>query len=827
MAELINRLKIFISWHNDAINNSKLVAREFKLFIKALFELDLDVFYSGDMESGKWRVNLDNGFVDCSYAVFILQGDAVNANWINAEYGAFVMKSLLCNDDACSKLIAFRFPDDKEIVSKSKAPIKDLQVYELSPNPEQGVLSYFGRMLYELKNDVSAKKLSDDDYIKLLKEEKGGVFSRYWDVVIKNIVLLKQYGQDYKREEYVLNNVIFPANISTSTSIDDIDFNKIAFCYTKPDNKEFFGRELFVNKLHDCFESGKNCLNVVATGGMGKTSVAHIYIKKFRSEYDKVHFVTSNHDICDDFNEDLRKCITNIVPSYGALLKPRQEGDKNDFLGQVDHILAKATKKCLLVVDVNVDEEGLSALKLNESKTKWHIFYLSRKKIKGTLNDGFELPSFENDFDGAKGLFNSIYPNDWNKDRLDNLFKKVYYHPLLLEHLAAYGIKGSEKKDYNTLSKVVAESRIKNLSLNKRYSYHSTCFIDKEKTIDICVYLSQLFVFDHYTEEEKWVMQHFILWPYDFISVTTIISLLKNDNIPDLEGVLLDLVDKVVFSKSSQGYRMHGLLAETLREKNLNYDYTVYVNNIKKLLYYPNRNNEFEKCFYNVDIVYNQWLEKQPNNPLPKELLNNKGCRVVTILVKGVKFDMVRVNDYYMGETQVTQELWMAVMGDNPSLFSDKKTTEYPVENVSWYDCLAFVMRLNEITGLKFSLPTENQWECAAGWKKKGGHHIYGGCDTGYDLYRYAWFTSNSKNRTHRVRSLDPNELGLYDMSGNVWEWCQNLYDSSGSSRVLRGGSWYSNASNCSVSKRRGSGPSGRGYDCGMRLALSCLPSPS
>jgi hypothetical protein len=129
------------------------------------------------MTPGKWRVNLDNGFVDCSYAVFILQGDAVNANWINAEYGAFAMKSLLNNDNACSKLIAFRFPDDKNIVSDSKAPIKDLQVYELSPNPEQGVLSYFGRMLYELKNGVVAEILSDDDYIKLLAYDHkfGGV----------------------------------------------------------------------------------------------------------------------------------------------------------------------------------------------------------------------------------------------------------------------------------------------------------------------------------------------------------------------------------------------------------------------------------------------------------------------------------------------------------------------------------------------------------------------------------------------------------------------------------------------------------------------------
>ena len=215
--------KIFISWHSDAVNNSELVAREFKLFIKALFEQDVEVFYSGDMKPGKWRETLDNGFVDSTYAVFILQGDAVNTNWINAEYGAFVMKSLLNKDNSCSNLIAFRFPDDKDFVSNSKSPITDLQVYELSPNPKQGILIYFGRLLYELKNGFDSSTLSDDDYITLLTEGKEGVFNRYWGFFIKNIGLVKLYGKDYKREEYVPNNVIQSANLSTPTSIDDIE----------------------------------------------------------------------------------------------------------------------------------------------------------------------------------------------------------------------------------------------------------------------------------------------------------------------------------------------------------------------------------------------------------------------------------------------------------------------------------------------------------------------------------------------------------------------------------------------------------------------------
>ena len=124
----------------------------------------------------------------------------------------------------------------------------------------------------------------------------------------------------------------------------------------------------------------------------------------------------------------------------------------------------------------------------------------------------------------------------------------------------------------------------------------------------------------------------------------------------------------------------------------------------------------------------------------------------------------VKLSDYYIGETEVTQELWQAVMGSNPSNF---KGSNLPVEEVSWND------------GQKFRLPTEAEWEYAARGGAKSRGYKYSGSNNIGDV---AWYIDNSGFKTHSVKTKSPNELGLYDMSGNVWEWCQDWYDSYGSS---------------------------------------------
>ena len=190
----------------------------------------------------------------------------------------------------------------------------------------------------------------------------------------------------------------------------------------------------------------------------------------------------------------------------------------------------------------------------------------------------------------------------------------------------------------------------------------------------------------------------------------------------------------------------------------------------------------------------------------------------------------VTLSSYYICKYEVTQALWRAVMGSNPSNF---KGDNLPVENVSWNDCQTFINRLNSYTGRNFRLPTEAEWEFAARGGNYSRHYKYSGSNYIGDV---AWYDDNSGNRTHPVGTKQPNELGLYDMSGNVYEWCSDWYGSyssysqsdptgpnSGSDRVDRGGSWYDFARFCRSSFRDFDSPGCSFNYLGLRLVLSQL----
>ena len=260
---------------------------------------------------------------------------------------------------------------------------------------------------------------------------------------------------------------------------------------------------------------------------------------------------------------------------------------------------------------------------------------------------------------------------------------------------------------------------------------------------------------------------------------------------------------------------------------------------------------------------------------------NARGGRdgdVQTFEVNGISFDMVLVKagtftmgatpemkepfdwekpahkvtltkDYYMGRTEVTQALWQAVMGSNPSHFKDlsgsqssfwqklwgskstEKSCNLPVEQVSWDDCQQFIKKLNALTGKNFRLPTEAEWEFAARGGNQSQHFQYSGSNNLDDV---AWYDGNSNSEPHPVGTKQPNELGLYDMSGNVWEWCNDWYEdyssdaqtdpkgpSNGSYRVFRGGGWGDVARDCRSSIRIGNAPDFSCIVLGLRLALS------
>lgn len=230
--------------------------------------------------------------------------------------------------------------------------------------------------------------------------------------------------------------------------------------------------------------------------------------------------------------------------------------------------------------------------------------------------------------------------------------------------------------------------------------------------------------------------------------------------------------------------------------------------------------------------------------------------RIIEFIVNGVKFNMVfveggtfqmgvnglfedakpvhqvKVNNFYIGQTEVTQELWEAIMGSNPSA-SELRGQKLPVTNVSWDDCEEFIAKLQQLTGKNFRLPTEAEWEYAARGGKESNGYIFSGGNTCEDV---AWFNENrGAYWLHEVATKKANELGLYDMSGNVSEWCHDWYDSDyychsvinnptgpekGNCRVVRGGSCYSTSAGCWSFDRAAHVPNGSDFRIGFRFVL-------
>ena len=188
----------------------------------------------------------------------------------------------------------------------------------------------------------------------------------------------------------------------------------------------------------------------------------------------------------------------------------------------------------------------------------------------------------------------------------------------------------------------------------------------------------------------------------------------------------------------------------------------------------------------------------------------------------------VSLNSFYLQVTTVTQEFWELIMGNNPS--HDKINRENPVTDISWYDCQEFIKKLNAYTGKKYRLPTEAEWEYAARGANLSKGYIYAGSD---NIDEVAWYIGNSDFKIHPVCKKKPNELGLYDMSGNVYEWCLDWFDkykikiknnpsgpAEGETKVLRGGCWYYNAMLSQIARRSYLSPDDKGFDIGLRLLL-------
>ncbi|MDO5582391.1 MAG: SUMF1/EgtB/PvdO family nonheme iron enzyme [Planctomycetia bacterium] len=283
------------------------------------------------------------------------------------------------------------------------------------------------------------------------------------------------------------------------------------------------------------------------------------------------------------------------------------------------------------------------------------------------------------------------------------------------------------------------------------------------------------------------------------------------------------------------------------------------------------QSQEYEEALEKI----NEAIEKDPENgsyqaikTLIVTAMPPKAGDKKTITIKGIEYtfrwcppgtfqmgdviydrhSVTLTKGFWMLEHEVTQKMWESIMGKNPSWFSSEgggkdkisgSTAQYPVEEVSWEDCDKFIEMIqgSAPNGLKFSLPTEAQWEYTC---RAGTTGDYGGTGNLDDM---GWYDDNSDSKTHEVKKKTKNAWGLYDMHGNVWEWCKDVYDSDyyknspstdptgpdpvpngGSERVYRGGSWSFDAGGCRSADRYRNDPSRRSNVLGFRLALLSLP---
>ena len=245
-------------------------------------------------------------------------------------------------------------------------------------------------------------------------------------------------------------------------------------------------------------------------------------------------------------------------------------------------------------------------------------------------------------------------------------------------------------------------------------------------------------------------------------------------------------------------------------------DYSALMSHYYKLLEKVNAQGDFSDFLFDylgqtflVSWINNRWSDPRP---MKKVVLRKQNSTLVEA------FEMVKVegndkvNSFYMGRYPVTQKEWKYVIGDSPSEF---KGDNHPVDSVSWDDTQEFLEKLNEITGETYRLPTEAEWEYAARGGNQSKGYKFSGSNNPKEV---AWYKDNSEEATHSVGALKPNELGIFDMSGNVWEWCQDWSDEDEDTKVLRGGSWYSDDYFCEVSIRNYYNPDFRYNLLGFRL---------
>ena len=302
------------------------------------------------------------------------------------------------------------------------------------------------------------------------------------------------------------------------------------------------------------------------------------------------------------------------------------------------------------------------------------------------------------------------------------------------------------------------------------------------------------------------------------VTVITEIGDVNNDGYVDINDVTI-LIDRMLGKNQPINFE----------NADVNYDGTIDINDITELIGFLLGVSQLEpKDHHIVPYTVNGVMFKMVRVTGGTFMMGATPEQGENTSDKEKPVHQVTLSSFSISQTEVTQELWDAVMGTNPSYHTGDM--QCPVECVSWNDCQAFIAQLNQLTGEQFRLPTEAEWEFAARGGNKSQGTRYAGSNNIDDI---AWYNANSSNTTHPVALKAPNELGLFDMTGNVWEWCNDWYKrytaeaqtdptgpETGNNRVLRGGCWNGDTNYNRISYRDNFTPTGSNSSGGLRLAL-------
>lgn len=588
-------------------------------------------------------------------------------------------------------------------------------------------------------------------------------------------------------------------------------------------------------------------VNMTGMGGCGKTTITELFVNKYREKYNKITGIFIN----GDFYQDMINKFTGIFnfKSY------------EDIIASLEKYPKTNNKFNLFIIDINETadykqiEKALDDLRKSQKLVNWKILIVSRIKIHSQIVEFEPLNVMNINNTILKHIFfhyltdnkRTLY-STFTDIEFDKLFCVLYHLPLLLEQLAYFlnkVDKYSLREIFDYLGVKITEGELAEETLI------SNSLVGRKEVYErVGDYLSKLLIFSKLDEAQQSgtlqrdIVRHLMMWPIDYYRIKTIMLLIVDENNiskkkeREIQKGLTALVDKcIIDTKDENGlksYKIHGLIAETFRKQCFEEDVNVLFRNYDIFL------ENIKKCIKDKKNIYDSWLNNNPeytndlnnykygtNNPIIDDYIKNK-----MIFVKGIG----QLNDFYIGETQVTQGIWMSVMGQNNNPSFCKNGNEYPVENLSWYDCLVFFIELNKKTKLKFRLPNGIEWAYAAHAGIKNEPYLYSGSD---DIDEIACYSSNS---SYPVGQLKPNGLGIYDMSGNVWEWCEftskirthgfatSAYatlsfssekEKNDSQYCIFGGSYLSDASSCQISRSLNATQIDDYDDCGFRITLS------